>query len=137
MKEFVFSKVTDCRTQPYKKRIPLQMCFKEFAKILVTLSQLISLILEKRLLRRTSNSGCICSKQKFVQSKMFQQGLFAPILTCHFRQVFVHQIMSYFDVRKITRWLPLSTSRLGIPLRCDLFRKGMGQEKFPFMATTN
>ena len=35
------------------------------------------------------------------------------------------------------RWLHLLSSLLGIPLRCDLFRKRIDQKKFPFIETNN
>ena len=45
---------------------------------------------------RAALSGCIGSKQKPVQSKIFQQGSFARVSSCSFRQVFVHYLILMF-----------------------------------------
>ena len=41
-----------------------------------------------------------CRKQKLVQSKMLQQGIFVLILSCNFRQVFIHYLMPVLIVYK-------------------------------------
>ena len=59
-----------------------------------------------------------CKKQKLTQGKILQQGLLVLILLCPSRQVFVN---IYSNDMQINKWLRLSISLWGIPLRCDLF----------------
>ena len=75
--------------------------------------------------------NCICNKEKPVQNKILNQGLFVQILSCHFRQVFVHCLVYILMIYKSTGATFIS-SLWRIPLRCDLLRNRIGQKKFHF-----
>ena len=54
--------------------------------------------------------------------------LLVPISPCLFGQAFDYYVNKYDT--QIKRWLRLSTSLWGIPLRCDLFRKRVDPKNF-------
>ena len=71
-----------------------------------------------------------CRKQKFFQSKILQEGLCVTISSCHlsFMSDFCPLLNVYFSGVQMSRWLHLSNSFWGTPIRCDLFRKRIDQK---------
>ena len=72
-----------------------------------------------------------CRKQKFFQSKILQEGLCVTISSCHFLSFmsdFCPLLNVYFSGVQISRWLHLSNSFWGTPIRCNLLRKRIDQK---------
>ena len=111
------------------KRNSFTSIFKDFANVLVTLSDI------ERLFSRTALIDCICSKEKPAQSKILQQGPFAPILACHIRQVLVHYLSSVLTTcdKQVATFI---NQVLESSPSLQLVQKKNRTEKIVFMTTT-